>query len=222
MHSRSRRSSADLSGGETNNHRLFPRRSTGRTRGDLPNNAGPNDRVVGGTGALDESEPIYSNRTIILTVEVNIIFKTLATDRTPFSGNLAEWESFHDRFTALIIRNKDLSDFSRMHFLTTSLTGSARKVISSISITADNFSVAWKALKVRFENKKRLIDLHIAALYNLPPMARESAVELHSLRDTTDKSISALKSLGRSSEEILSDILVYFVVQKLDSFTRRA
>jgi len=144
------------------------------------------------------------------------------TTMPPFSGNFAEWENFRDRFTALIIENKYLSDFSRMHFLATSLTGSAREVISSISITADNFSVAWKVLKTRFENKKRLIDLHIAALYNLPSMARESAVELHSLRDTTDKSISALKCLGRSSKEILSDILVYFVVQKLDSSTRRA
>lgn len=140
----------------------------------------------------------------------------------PFSGNFAEWESFRDRFTALIIENKDLSDFSRMHFLATSLTGSAREVISSISITADNFSVAWKALKARFENKKKLIDLHIAALYNLPPMSRESAAELHSLHNTADKFLSALKCLRRSSEEILSDILVHFVVQKLDSSTRRA
>ncbi|XP_029675865.1 uncharacterized protein LOC115243210 [Formica exsecta] len=43
----------------------------------------------------------------------------------PFSGNFTEWESFRDRFTALITENKDLSDFSQMHFLVSSLTGSA-------------------------------------------------------------------------------------------------
>lgn len=40
--------------------------------------------------------------------------------------------------------------------------------------------------------------------------------------DTADKAISALKRLNRSSEDMLNDILVYFVAQKLDSATRRA
>lgn len=181
------------------------------------------------TELLEELEPPVSpNRSIPLEHSFSRSESALSLRHLPpiklppFSGNFAEWESFRDRFTALIIENKDLSDFSRMHFLASSLTGSAREVISSISITADNFSVAWKVLKARFENKKKLIDLHIAALYNLPPMSRESAVELHSLRDTADKSISALKCLGRSTDEILSDILVYFIVQKLGPSTRRA
>lgn len=44
----------------------------------------------------------------------------------PFSGDFQDWETFRDRFTALIIENKELSDFSRMHFLTSSLVGAAR------------------------------------------------------------------------------------------------
>jgi len=35
----------------------------------------------------------------------------------PFSGKPQEWESFRDRFASLIIQNRDLTDFSRMHFL---------------------------------------------------------------------------------------------------------
>lgn len=139
----------------------------------------------------------------------------------PFSGNFQEWETFRDRFTALI-ENKELNDFIRMHFLASSLTGPARDVISGFAITADYFTVAWKALFARFENKRKLIDTHIATLYNLPILSRESAVELHALRDRADRSISALRSLGRADEEILSDILVYFVAQKLDPSTRRA
>lgn len=140
----------------------------------------------------------------------------------PFSGKFQDWESFRDRFTALIIENKDISDFVRMHFLASSLVGSAHDVISNIPITADNFSIAWKSLLARFENKQKLIELHIATLNNLPSMSRESSVDLHALRDKTDKALSALKCLGRTSEEILNNILVYFVTQKLDSLTRRA
>lgn len=39
----------------------------------------------------------------------------------PFDGKYEEWKSFRDRFTSLLINNSDLSDFSRMHFLTSSL-----------------------------------------------------------------------------------------------------
>lgn len=140
----------------------------------------------------------------------------------PFFGKADEWENFRDRFTALIIQNNELSDFVRMHFLVSSLTDKARDVIAGIPVTADNFAVAWKALSSRFENKRKLIEIHVAELYNLPPVNRESSVELHALRDKADKALSALKRLNRTPDDILNDILVYFVSLKLDPATRRA
>jgi len=109
-----------------------------------------------------------------------------------------------------------------MHFLASSLTGNARDVISGITITADNFTVAWKALTERFENKRRLIETHVSSLYNLPKMTRESASELHALRDKSEQAMSTLRRLNRSAEDIVSDILVFFISQKFDSATRRA
>lgn len=140
----------------------------------------------------------------------------------PFSGEFSEWESFRDRFTAVIINNKDLSDYSRMHFLASSLTGPARDAVASIAITASNFVVAWNALKNRYENKRKLIEVHVDSLYNLPTVTRESASDLHSLRDRAEKSVAALRSLGRSESDIFNDFLVYFVSRKLDDSTRRA
>jgi len=81
---------------------------------------------------------------------------------------------------------------------------------------ADNFDVAWKALTARFENKRRLIEVHISTLCNLPSVSRESASELHALRNKADKALTSLKRLKRSSDDILNDMLVYCVSQKLD------
>lgn len=50
----------------------------------------------------------------------------------PFSGNHNEWEPFRDRFTALIINNKALNDFSRMYFLTSCLNGRALECIRDV------------------------------------------------------------------------------------------
>ncbi|XP_029159115.1 uncharacterized protein LOC114931307 [Nylanderia fulva] len=140
----------------------------------------------------------------------------------PFSGNLDEWESFRDRFTSLIIQNQDLTPFSRMHFLASSLTGRALDTIKSIPITATNFEIAWKTLTSRFDNKRRLVEVHVSALFDLPTATRESAFELNELRDKANRAIASLRALQRSPEEMLSDILVHCVSQKLDHATRKA
>lgn len=114
----------------------------------------------------------------------------------PFSGNYDEWESFRDRFTSLIILNKDLTAFARMHFLSSSLTGTALESIKNIPITADNFEVAWQTLMSRYENKRRLIEVHVSALHNLPTVSRESAVDLTELRDKSNRAIASLRNLG--------------------------
>ncbi|XP_024890929.1 uncharacterized protein LOC112466832 [Temnothorax curvispinosus] len=140
----------------------------------------------------------------------------------PFSGKYEEWETFRDRFTSLIINNHELSAFARMHFLSSSLTGRALESIRSIPITADNFEIAWKTLESRYENKRRLVKMHVSALYNLPSVSRESASELSELRDKANRAIASLKNLDRSETDILSDMLVYSVTQKIDPATRKA
>ena len=140
----------------------------------------------------------------------------------PFSGNYEEWESFRDRFTSLIIANKDITAFARMHLLASSLSGRALDSIKHISVTANNFEIAWKALTSRYENKRRLIEAHISTLYNLPSVSRENAIEINELRDKANRAVASLKNLGRSSDDMLNDILVYQVSQHLDNATRKA
>ncbi|XP_071582407.1 uncharacterized protein [Temnothorax nylanderi] len=140
----------------------------------------------------------------------------------PFNGNYDEWETFRDRFTSLIINNKDLSNFSRMHFLVSCLKDRALECVKDINVTADNFAIAWNTLNTRFENKRRLINVHMSTLLNLPTVARESAVELQTLRDKINTAVAALSKLNRSPEELWSDILVNLGSLKLDTVTRKA
>src|SRR5436190_14579993 len=170
---------------------------------------------------LEEFAPVVSRDTSINTSLAQAEAASLSLRHLPpiklppFSGRSDEWETFRDRFQSLIIDNRELSNFSRMHFLVSSLTSVARDAISGIQVTADNFTVAWKALTARFENKRRLIETHISILHNLPKMTRESAVELHALRDKTEQVMSTLKRLNRTSDDIVSDILIFIISQRL-------
>ncbi|XP_011688528.1 PREDICTED: uncharacterized protein LOC105450410 [Wasmannia auropunctata] len=85
-----------------------------------------------------------------------------------FSGELSEWESFRDQFRAIVIDNNDLSNVSRMHYLSSCLKDEARNVLRSLPITNSNFPVAWGLLVKRYDNKRRLVHEHIHALHNLP------------------------------------------------------
>ncbi|XP_024868679.1 uncharacterized protein LOC112452619, partial [Temnothorax curvispinosus] len=140
----------------------------------------------------------------------------------PFDGKYEEWESFRDRFTSLILNNKDLSNFTRMHYLISCLTDRALDCVKDIRVTADNFDIAWDTLNTRFENKRRLINVHMTALLNLPAVAKESAIELQSLSDRIHTAVAALNKLNRTPEELWSDMLVSLGTQKLDAVTKKA
>ncbi|EFN82466.1 hypothetical protein EAI_00073, partial [Harpegnathos saltator] len=90
----------------------------------------------------------------------------------PYDGSFESWESFRDRFTALIIENRELSNVTRMHFLTSCVAGRARECIRDLAVTADNFETAWNLLTARFENKRRILNGHLTSILNLPVISR--------------------------------------------------
>ncbi|XP_070526174.1 uncharacterized protein [Cardiocondyla obscurior] len=144
------------------------------------------------------------------------------TSLPPFDGTLNAWEHFRDRFNALIIQNRDLKDFARMHYLVSCLTGSALECVRDLAVTADNFENAWQALNLRFENKRRLVRSHLSTLLNLPTVSKESAGELQALIDKVNSTIASLKKLDRRPKDLWNDILVYIVSQRLDAPSRKS
>ncbi|XP_070527376.1 uncharacterized protein [Cardiocondyla obscurior] len=180
------------------------------------------------TDFLEEMEPVVSQPSVFNSTGIHAEPPGLAMPNMPkirlpvFDGNYAHWATFRDQFVSLIIRNAALSDFARMHYLVSSLQGTALNCISNLPVTADNFREAWSALKERFDDKQRLIDTHFATLFGLSALTRESAENLQLLRDRVQTTVSLLEQLDRSSEDLWSDFLVYLIKQRLDPATRKA
>jgi len=118
---------------------------------------------------LEELESVMSqnqsivNSTAVLAEYSSLLSLTSLSKHLPsiqlLSFSDKSKKNFCNRFKALIIQNKDLSNFTRMHFFASSLIGRAKNAIANLSITASNFEVAWKAtLITRFEDKRRLIE----------------------------------------------------------------
>ncbi|CAG4976903.1 unnamed protein product [Colias eurytheme] len=137
-----------------------------------------------------------------------------------FCGSYTRWIEFRDVFSSLIDSNDDLDDINKFHYLRTSLEGSAAVVISSIEFSSSNYHVAWKLLCDRFDNKRLLIQNHVAALFNIEPVTRESAANLKHILDEFNKNIRALESLGEPTKH-WDTLLIYMITRKLDSKTFR-
>lgn len=137
------------------------------------------------------SSNFRSNRTLV----------KLPTIQLPkFGGSYETWLEFHDTFSSLIDNNDQIDEINKFHYLRASLEGSAAVVIQSIEFSANNYSVAWKLLCERFDNKRVLIQNHVAALFNIEPVTKESSVILKRVIDQLNKNLRALESLGQPIE----------------------
>ncbi|KMQ89507.1 hypothetical protein RF55_10858 [Lasius niger] len=108
-----------------------------------------------------------------------------------FNGAIEEWKRYADTFKTLI-HDSDLSNVQKHQYLVGSLSGAAAKVIESIEISDQNYTVAWELLKKRYEDDKVIRKRHIQCLFELPRVPRESAGAIQDLVDHVQKHLRVL------------------------------
>lgn len=138
-----------------------------------------------------------------------------------FSGDYQSWKSFHDLFTSLIKDNPDLSTVEKMHYLKTCVTGEAARLVGNLSISGDNFSIAWDLLISRYENKRFLIASQLDRIMSLKPLKTKCAQGLRTLLTTISEATAALRSLGCTVSS-WDPLLLHHLVKLLDPESREA
>ncbi|CAG9796466.1 unnamed protein product [Diatraea saccharalis] len=127
---------------------------------------------------------------------------------------------FRDTFSSLIDKNNQIYHISKFHYLRASLEGSAAVVIKSIELSDSKYPIAWRLFCDRFDNKRLLIQNHVASLFNIEPMTRESSVNLKRLIDQVNKNLRSLEFLGEPIDH-WDTLLIYIITQKFDVKTFR-
>lgn len=138
-----------------------------------------------------------------------------------FSGNYDDWSSYYDLFSSLIRNNMELSNVEKMHYLKTSLSREAAKLISNLTISGDHFPIAWETLVSRYDNKRLLVSTHLDRLVNMTPLKTRSAQGLSAFLATITESLGALRALG-CLVQYWDLLLLHLLVRLLDSETRVA
>ncbi|XP_062714172.1 uncharacterized protein LOC134290955 [Aedes albopictus] len=81
-----------------------------------------------------------------------------------FDGDYKGWLSFKSTYVSLIHDSGELSDVQKFHYLKSALKGEAAKLIESLTLTNDNYSIAWSTITKRYSNEYLLKKRHLQAL----------------------------------------------------------
>lgn len=172
--------------------------------------------------ALDDLEPTSPTHMNANSFDLGSRPRQLSRRDLPtFDGALTQWETFCDRFRSLIHNDKLLSNADRLHYLCSCVKEEASKALSHLAMTDANFDVAWQIFVERYDNKRRLVNVYMHKLANLPQVSSENAYELHSLLDQVNSAMQALKNLGLPVEH-WDAVFVYHTTQRLDKASRQA
>ncbi|XP_075157607.1 uncharacterized protein LOC142230871 [Haematobia irritans] len=117
-------------------------------------------------------------------------------DTELFHGDYLSCPSFRDLFTAIYIRNSRLSPVEKLFHLNNKTRNEAREVVKKAPLTNEGFEIAWKALQLRYENKRLLINSQLKLLFGLQKISVESGDSIKSIQSTINGIISALKLYG--------------------------
>lgn len=139
-----------------------------------------------------------------------------------FSGNLHEWISFRDRFTAAIHSKPEcvLSGSEKLEYLKSSLEGEAAEVIRSIQVTDGNYLIAWDLLVKRYENNREISRAHLDRLMGQEAVKAECGISLRALVDRTRECMRSLEVL-KVPVKTWDIIVCHIIGKKLDGGTRQ-
>lgn len=112
-----------------------------------------------------------------------------------FGGRPDEWIEFRDLFKSLVHTNPQIPAVQKLHYLRSAMKGEASRLISSFAITSDNYTLAWKTICDRYENKNFLVKQHMSAILKISHVKRESSSALAELADEFNRHVAILDKL---------------------------
>lgn len=134
-----------------------------------------------------------------------------------FNGHYEQWLYFRSQFNLLVRRNDSLNDQQRLHYLRSCLSGEA----ATIETPEESFASLWTALEARYENRRWLVDRHLADIFQLKQIQVESSSGLRELLNIVQKNLRALSSLKLPLDSLSECMVVHVVASRLDKQTHK-
>lgn len=133
-----------------------------------------------------------------------------------FSGKYDEWLDFRRQFESLIKNDTRISESMKFLYLRSCLKGDAK----SLQCPEEKFEALWTALVNTYENKRYIINKHIAELRNIKVMTRNSGTDLREIINSCKKHVRAFLSFDFEMNPLNEAFLIQIVAEKIDYVIR--
>lgn len=162
----------------------------------------------------------------VLEISNSSINQSLSRSRLPqislptFSGVISEWPKFKQLFESMVNSNPDIPTIEKFHYLSTSLMGDPKTLISPFTVNEDNYKVAWEALNDRYDNKRLLATSYVEKILYYPP--HKGTSNLFSFQNFIREVVENVRALQNVKLQNETDFLwLTIALSKLDSDSRR-
>ncbi|XP_026482730.1 uncharacterized protein LOC113390955 [Ctenocephalides felis] len=137
-----------------------------------------------------------------------------------FNGEYSEWTAFIDIFNSLIHDNSKLSPVQKLHYLKGALTSSAFELISTISITNENYEIAYNLVVKTFRNKFLIVNTHLQSIENIRSIHKGPFENLRALLNGARQQVQSLKAFFEPAEHW--NIVLLHMLSRKKSITKVA
>ncbi|GFW04242.1 integrase catalytic domain-containing protein [Trichonephila clavipes] len=175
------------------------------------------DNLEVSINTLLESSNVDTSELSVKNDFANYNVKLPSINLPEFSGQYIDWLQFKSQFVSLIHDNACLSDSQKLYYLQSALKGHAKQ----LQTVNDSYSSLFEALEGRYENKRLIVNSHIAELLNPNKIKFESAFHLRSLIDSIQSNLRALKQLELEPNALCESMLIFVITQRLDDESRK-
>ncbi|GFU70623.1 uncharacterized protein TNCV_2971831 [Trichonephila clavipes] len=175
------------------------------------------DNLEVSLNTLLESSNVNTSELSVKNDFANYNVKLPSINLPEFSGQYIDWLQFKSQFVSLIHDNICLSDSQKLNYLQSALKGHAKQ----LQTVNDSYSSLFEALESRYENKRLIVNSHIAELLNPNKIKFESAFHLRSLIDSIQSHLRALKQLELEPNALWESMLIFVITQRLDDESRK-
>ena len=152
--------------------------------------------------------------------------KLLKFNLTSFNGDLLEWTTFIETFTAAVDSHNSLTAMEKFTYLIGKLEGAPADCIQGFSLTSKSYEEAKQLLEERYGNSHAIISAHMNVLLKLPKLNNDSVSHLSSIYNTMKSNICSHLTMGLNPShygpllipvilEILPDAIKSLITRKL-------
>ncbi|GFQ94108.1 integrase catalytic domain-containing protein [Trichonephila clavata] len=128
------------------------------------------------------------------------------------SGKFQEFEQFKLHFMNLIGNNPSLNEVQKLSYL----KGALKNEASLIQSDQDTFGSLMKALEVRYEITRALVDFHIAEILSTNKLNSEIPSQIRSIVDKVRNHLGSLKNLNFESNPLSDAIILHAKANKVE------